>query len=258
MSGDAGNQPESPGASPAPPPVAPIAAPDRSGRELKARIWLGLSLVVIGMFLLGDTVARLRLAGDFLAAWWPWALVALAAANVLRSMLQLESLLAPGLLAFVALVALGVREGIAAATLVDFTVPAVIALTGVVLLSSVGSWLSRSWTRILVTGQVVAPGVVSGGLRPRVILGELRADLSALTTPPKDLQVTAVFGHMHLTVPAAWQLNLHATGALLTSIRGLIGTGPPEVELRVQGFCGVVSVVRAAQATPEPTERPQA
>ncbi|MGH3913229.1 MAG: hypothetical protein ACRDTC_07450 [Pseudonocardiaceae bacterium] len=254
MSGDAGDQPASRGL----PSPSPIAAPNRSGRELKARIWLGLPLVVIGVYLLGDTVARLRLAGEFVAAWWPWALMALAAANGLRSVLQLESLIAPGLLAFAALVALGVREGIAAATLVNLAVPAVIALTGVGLLASVGSWLSRSWTRILVTGQVVAPGVVPGVLRPRAILGELRVDLSALTTPPNDVQVTAVFGHVHLTVPAAWQLNLRATGALLTSIRGLIGTGPPEVKLRVLGFCGVVSVVRAAQTTPEPTEKPQA
>lgn len=243
---------------PAPPASAPITPPDRSSRELKARIWLGFPLVVIGVYLLGDTAARLRLAADFMAAWWPWALVALAAANVLRSVLQLESLLAPGLLVFVALVALGVREGVAAETLVNLAVPTVIALTGVVLLVSTGSWLSRSWTRILVTGQVVASGVVSGGLRPRAILGELRADLSALTTPPNEVQVTAVFGHVHLTVPAAWRLNLRASGALFTPIRGLIGAGPPEVELRVLGFCGVVSVVQAAQATPEATERPRA
>lgn len=253
MSGQADNQPVSPGASLEPTPIAP---PDRSGRELKTRIWIGFPLVVIGGYLVGDTAARIQLAYDVFSAGWPWALLGLATANVLRSVLQLESLLAPGLLAFAALVALGFREGTAARTLVNVVIPAVVLMTGAVFLLSAGSSLTKSWTRILVTGQVVAPGVVSGGLRPRAILGELKADLSLLAAPPQEVLVTAVFGHVRLTVPADWRLNLYATGAVLTPIRGLIGIGPPEVQLRVLGFCGVVSVVRVAQVTSEATKKP--
>lgn len=238
MSGEAGTEAAS-----------PDALPGRSGREVKARIWLGLPLAVVGGYLFGDTAARLYLAWSVFVAWWPWALLALAAANAMRSVLRLESLLAPGLLVFVALVALGIRHGTGARTLVDIVIPAVVALAGVALLLSAGSWLARSWTRVLVTGRVTAREPVSGGLRPRAILGELDADLSALTEPPTDVRVTAVFGHVRLTVPAAWRLDLRATGALLTPVRGLIGPGPHEMTLQVLGFCGVVSVVRAATTT---------
>lgn len=258
MSGEAGNQPASPSVSPAPPTSPPVPLADRSGYALKARIWFGLPLAVIGGYLLGDTAGRFQLAWDAFVAWWPWALLGLAVANVLRSVLQLESLLAPGLLAFVALVGLALRGGIAANMFTDFAVPGALALTGMALLASAGSWLTRSWTRVLVTGRVSAYESASGSLRPKAILGELRADLSPLTAPPQQVNVTAVFGHVHLTVPTTWRLDLHATGALLTPIRGVVGSGPSEVKLRVLGFRGVVSVARAVQASLEANESPQA
>ncbi|MFD8495703.1 hypothetical protein [Amycolatopsis sp. NPDC059657] len=214
--------------------------------SLKAKIWIGLPLAVAGGYLLGDTTARLRLAGEVLGTWWPWALLALAAVNLLRSTLRLESLLAPSVLAFAAVLGLALRDGVAARTLLDIVIPAVIAVTGMLLLLSAGSGLAASWTRILTTGRVVARS--SDVLQPRAILGELKADLSLLDTPPSAVRVTAVFGHVHLTIPDGWRVDLHSAGAPLTPIRGLIGTGETEIRLRVLGFCGIVTVSRTNPA----------
>ncbi|MFI7118854.1 hypothetical protein [Amycolatopsis sp. NPDC049868] len=256
MSGEGSDPSASENVRPAPRPQTPIAPAAGSGRELRARIWLGLPLAVVGGYLLGDTSARFRLAWDAFTAWWPWILLGLAAFNLVRSVLRIETLLAPGLLSFAALLALGLRNGVAA-PLMDVVVPIIVVLAGAALVLSAGSRLGRSWTRILMTGRVVASESAAGVLRPRAILGELKVDLSPLTESPGEVQVTVVFGHVRLVVPAGWRLNLRASGALLTPVRGVIGTGPSEVQLRVLGFCGAVSVVRAAPAIPEPAERRQ-
>ncbi|MEV5721790.1 hypothetical protein AB0L41_48740 [Amycolatopsis mediterranei] len=252
MSGEPGNEPTSPNTPTSPVPEVPI-GPSR--RELKVRIWLGLPLAVVGGYLCGDPAVRLQLAWGVLVVWWPLVLLALAVSNLLRSVLRLESLLAPGLLAFTAVVALSLRHDAATKALVDIALPAAVMLAGVALLLSTGSSLSKSWTRVLTTGRVVAHAGEPSDVRPAAILGELKVDLSTLVTPPQEMRVTAVFGHVDLTIPATWQLDLRAEGAVLTAIRGLTGTGLPAVTLRVLGFCGAVTVGRAAQETPTVTEK---
>jgi hypothetical protein len=121
-----------------------------AARELRGRIWLGLALVVIGTFLIGDTAHRLERTWDLTGRWRPWALFGLAAANLVVS-LRVESMLAPGLLAFIAVVALAVRHGFAGSTVVDFVLPAVVAFAGAV------------------TGRVEAPEQADDPLRPRAM-----------------------------------------------------------------------------------------
>ncbi|WP_038515086.1 hypothetical protein [Amycolatopsis japonica] len=251
MSGDAGEPSPPPGISQPKNRPAPGVLSDRSGHDLKTRIWIGLPLAVVGAYLIGDGPGRLRLAWDLIGSWWPWALAGLAAVNLLRSLLRTGSLLAPGILAFAAMTALAFREGVAARPLVDVIIPAVIVLTGMTLLLSAGSGLTASWTRFLVSGRVIASVPPPDGVRPRAILGELKADLSPMATPPEELRVTAIFGHVHLTIPATWQLDLRSGGTVLTPVRGPIGTGPLEVRLSVLGFCGLVDVVRAPPAVTE-------
>jgi hypothetical protein len=217
----------------------------RAVREHRARIWLGLALVVVGTFLIGDTAHRWERAWDLVGQWWPWALLGLAAVNLAVSLMRLESVLAPGLLAFIGLVALAIRHGFAGNTVIDFALPAMVAFAGAVLLLSSGAAAGTSWTRVLVTGRVEAPEQVHSPLRPRAILGEVKANLTTVRSRGPSIWVTVVFGHVHLVVPKTWNVTLNRDGALIVSIRDPSPSGNDrEASLRVMGFCGVVSVSR--------------
>lgn len=211
------------------------------------RWWLGLFLLAIGLFLLGNTEGRLRFAWQLVERWWPWALLALAVLNLLRSMFRVESVLAPGLVALVAAIAIAVRYEIPGRTFFDFVLPALVATAGVVLLRPVGD---RSWTRVLLTGRVEAPVKTDNRLRPRALLCELRADLRPLSTysPSREVWVTAVFGHVRLTVPRECFVELDVSGTLLTPIRDPSGNPQARegtLKVRVLGLCSVVSLARA-------------
>ncbi|HEU5472306.1 MAG TPA: hypothetical protein VFV67_16765 [Actinophytocola sp.] len=229
-----------------------LAAGPPPATERRARTWVGLLLLVAGAFLAGDTVDRVALAWAFVAAWWPWALLVLAAANLIRSVLRPESLLAPGLVAFAALTVLAFRYDLATGKLVNVILPAALALAGIALLLSVGSSAGGSWTRILLTGRVNAPPTMGDApLRPRAILGEVRANLhTAAGLAPVKVHATAIFGHVYLSIPADWHVILaDDDGRLLTPIRDPRPNGDPanrKVSLRVLGFCGIVTVYRTA------------
>lgn len=209
------------------------------------RWWLGLLLLAVGLFLLGNTGERLRLAWTVAERVWPWALLALAVLNLLRAVFRLESALAPGLLAFVAAVALAVRYEVPGQTFIDLILPAVVAMVGVALLRS-GGRADRSWTRVLITGRVEAPAAVDRRLRPSAVLCELHADLRPVSASC-EVWVTAFFGHVRLTVPKDCYVNLNTSGTLLTSIRDPERIGHrtkddrAELNVRVWSFCGVVS-----------------
>jgi hypothetical protein len=208
-----------------------------------------MGLVVVGMFLVGDTARRLDLAWTLVVQWWPWALLGLAAVNLVRSFLRLESLLAPGLLAAVAVVVIAMRQGVAGLVVIDYLVPAVLVVIGAALLLSISSRGGLSWTRVLMTGTVDAPAAVTGVLRPRVILGELRANLAVVEPGDRTvtMNVTAIFGHVRIEVPRDWKVELHAEGSLLTSVRDRRPNPAHAVatlRLHVLGIGGVVTIKR--------------
>lgn len=219
-------------------------------RERRARSWLGLLLIGTGAFLAGDTVERLQLAWAFVERWWPWALLGLAFINLARSILRIESVLAPGLLAAVAAIVLALRHGIATHTVLDIALPLALTFAGAALLLSIGAKSEKSWTRVLMTGRVAPTDPVTGVLRPRAVLGEVRVNLTTLKEPSGELTVhaTAVLGHVHFEIPSAWHVVVDAEGAVLTSLRDSKDNGDESgrhVRLSILGFCGIVTVVRS-------------
>ncbi|WP_369248730.1 hypothetical protein [Streptomyces sp. R41] len=231
---------------------------DTGGRRgHRSRLWFGLSVLAMGSFTVGDSAHRVRAAADWLVAWWPWLLLSLALLNLLRSAITPGSLIAPSLLTAVTLGGLAAAHGISAHTLADFVVPAALIVVGLALVLSSQRADSYRWTRVLATGRVRTTDALGSHTNcPQVILravaGELRADLTdSFLDGSLDVQVTAVAGHVHLTVPRDWPITVHTTGTLLTRV---IDTGPRagsdaevahEAELHLLGLCGAVSLVRA-------------
>jgi hypothetical protein len=229
------------------------------GRGHRSRLWLGLTVLAAGSFAIGDSAHRVRAAADCLLAWWPWLLLALALLNLLRSAITPGSLIAPGLLAAVALGGLAVAHGISTRTLADFVAPAVLILVGLALLLSSRESESNRWTRILATGRVRTTNAVGSRTEnPLVILravaGELRADLTgSFLDGSLTVQVTAVAGHVHLTIPRDWPVTVRTAGTVLTRVSDMgprkgtntDTTAAREVGLHLLGLCGAVSVVRA-------------
>ncbi|WP_434442206.1 hypothetical protein [Lentzea sp. E54] len=222
-----------------------------AARELRARIWFGLPLIAAGAFLVGDAAQRLVSAWNFVGRYWPWLLLGLACLNLIRSLFRVESLLAPGLVAVVALTALALRSEVASSMILDWVLPVLIIVVGTTLLWSVGARVRRSWTRVLSTGRVAAPEELPKRLRPRAIVGEIEVDFRAARSGEMDvdLEVTAVFGWVRIVVPRAWQVELGHQGVLLSKIvdRAAGEQGDPrerKLLLHVMGFCGIVSVSR--------------
>lgn len=226
----------------------------RGRTAARSRIWAGLTALALGCFLVGDTVHRARTALDAVAEWWPWALLALALFNLLRSAVPMDSLTGPAVLAFVALCGLALSRGLDARAVQNLAVPLALAGSGAVLLVTAGtSGTNSRWTGFLATRRVHVP-VESGELLVfRALCGELRADLTALSTDgPTTFHITAVAGHVHLIVPRSWRVRVHASGALLTRVNE---TGPRnedpksaarhEVACHLLGVCGSVSITHA-------------
>ncbi|WP_043677135.1 LiaF transmembrane domain-containing protein [Streptomyces xylophagus] len=223
----------------------------------RSRLWLGLAVLIVGSFALGDSTHRVRAAADWLSSWWPWLLLALALLNLLRSAITPGSLIAPGLLAALALGGLAAAHGISARNLADFVAPAALIVVGLALVLSSHETESHQWTRVLATGRVrTADGLGSRTDTSQVVLraiaGELRADLTdSFLDGSLTVQVTAVAGHVHLTVPRDWPVTVRTAGTVLTRVSD---TGPRagtdadtarEVGLHLLGLAGAFSLVRA-------------
>ncbi len=223
-----------------------------AARELRARIWFGLPLIAAGAFLVGDAAHRLLLAWTFVGRHWPWILLGLACLNLIRSLFRVESMLAPGLVAVVALTALALRSEVASSMVLDWVLPVLIIVVGTTLLWSVAARVRKSWTRVLSTGRVSVQGRCPDVLRPRAVVGEITVDLLAAQDAPMnvDTDVTAVFGWVQVVVPQSWHVELASQGLLLSKIidRGPADPGEqagrPTLTLHLMGFCGVVSISR--------------
>jgi hypothetical protein len=226
-----------------------------------------LIALAVGCFLVGDTLHRARAALDAAAEWWPWTLLALALLNLLRSVVPVDSLIGPAVLAVVAVCGLTVSRGLDTRAVQNLAVPLALAGSGAVLLMTSGASDGRTrWTGFLSTRRVHVPAEGGELLVFRAVCGELRADLRATHAGGlTSVHVTAVAGHVHLIVPRSWQVKVHASGALLTRVsetgrqdRRLTGDldTPPhsdsgldpksgaqdEVAFHLLGICAAVSI----------------
>jgi hypothetical protein len=221
-------------------------------RASRLRRGLGLLAVAVGSYLIGAPAQRAHTAWEFTARWWPWALLCLAACNVLRAAITPSSLIAPLMLAAVSTAALLSAGDISARVFTDFGLPAVLALSGALLIgATTPKGRGNRWSRTLTTGRVVIPADARGTLTLRSVLGELRADLTqqpagGLTT----VNVTAVVGHVRVDIPRNRWVEVNSSGALLTHITetGPAPEEPPDPStgfvVHVLGICGSVGIVR--------------
>ncbi|MFF3563312.1 hypothetical protein ACFYXS_25015 [Streptomyces sp. NPDC002574] len=226
------------------------------GRGRRFRVWVGLGALALGSFAVGDTVDRVRAAAGWAAAWWPWVLLALAAFNLLRSAVEVGSLIGPGLLVGAALIGLVAAHGIKDPALMNLALPGVLVLAGAVLLGPSRGSRADVWSRFLATGRVYAPAAIGARtqhrrLTVRAVAGEIRADFTGSTLDGSmAVHVTAIAGHVHLTVPRNWPVAVRSSGMVLTRVTD---TGPTDrveeerdgVGLHLLGVCGAVSLVRA-------------
>ncbi|MER5385243.1 hypothetical protein ABT040_34080 [Streptomyces sp. NPDC002688] len=217
----------------------------QEGRTSRTRIWGGVLALAVGSYAAGDAAHRLHEAATLAADWWPWALLGLAALNLLRSAVPVGSLIGPLLLATLALGGLAASGGVARETLTDRVVPCALVLTGAALLLSAGR--AARTTRVLSTGRVDIRQSSSDPLALRAVVGELRADLSRTGHAGVVLHVTAIVGHVRLSVPRDALVRIHDTGAVLTRIRAAAEGRPAKCgqvfDIHVLGVCGAVSVV---------------
>ncbi|GAB7103960.1 hypothetical protein JCM4814A_22740 [Streptomyces phaeofaciens JCM 4814] len=229
-----------------------MAGGEEGTRGSRARVRVGLPAVILGCYLVGDSVHRARAAIEFGARWWPWMLLGLAVVNLLRSALPAASLIGPLVLASIAVAGL-VRSGhLGTGTVMDLALPGLLALCGAALLwGASGGELRSSWTRVLTSGRIAAPRPMGKTLVLRAVLGELRADLTATGEYERDtVHVTAFAGHIRMTVPRDRWVNVHASGTVLTRV---VETGAPPAKVvdpsvgltvHVLGVCAVVGIVR--------------
>lgn len=227
-----------------------MACGEGHGRASRVRTWVGILAVATGALLAGDPAHRTHTMLEWAVKWWPWGLLALASVNLLRSIVPAGSFVGPLVLGAIAVAGLGFTHGLNAHLARDLLAPTVLAVAGATLvLSAARSERRTSWTRLLATGAIVVPPTTGHLLTVRAVLGELRADLRQLEESV-EVNVTAIAGHIRLTVPRTSEVRVHAPGALLTRV-----TRPdsrpdepvgPEVEftIHVLGVCGAVSIAR--------------
>jgi hypothetical protein len=221
-------------------------------RTSRAPLWGGLLAVALGCSLAGDVVHRARAVLEFGARWWPWALLGLVVVNLLRSALPTGSLIGPLLLAAVAVAGLLASSHVGSGVLANLALPGILAAGGAALVVDVAATGRRSsWSRFLTTGRVVVPRSVARTVTIRAVLGELRADFTnAAQDTGTTVHVTAVAGHIRMTVPRDRWVKVHTSGALLTRVAE---TGPESADtpdpsagitVHVLGVCSVVGIVR--------------
>jgi hypothetical protein len=229
-----------------------MAQGEDSTRTSRVRVCAGLLAVILGCYLAGDVAHRARAALDFGARWWPWVLLGLAAVNLVRSALPTGSLIGPSLLVCVALAGLVTSDQVSARALTNLALPGLLALGGCLLLLGVSSTGPRSsWSRVLTTGRVVVPHGSGKTVTVRAVLGELRADLTGPAAAGRTtVHVTAVAGHIRMTVPRDRRVRVHSSGAFLTRV---VDSGPKPTEvtdpstgltIHVLAMCSVVGIIR--------------
>lgn len=232
-----------------------VARTDRE-RGRRPAPWLGLGALALGSFAVGDTLHRVRVAAEWAVTWWPWLLLALAVLNLVRSFVAVSSLIAPGVLAAIALVGLAHGHAVSGRVLVNVVLPVSLAVVGVALLRPSVRPGDGRWTRFLSTGRVRGPGAIGERTRHprlelRAVAGEIRADLTGSALDGDvTVHITAVAGHVHLTVPRSWPVTVQTTGMVLTRVtdsgpRDAIDTDSGGVGLHLLGLGGAVSLVRA-------------
>jgi hypothetical protein len=223
-----------------------------AGQRRSAR-WLGVVLLAAGSYLVGDPGRRLAAAWDLLAAWWPWALLALAVFNLFRTIVRVESLLAPGVLGLAGLLGLVLTHRIGASIVFDIAIPIALVTGGALLALSGDSPGRHSWTRVLFGKSARAPAFVQEPLRARAILTDLSVDLGSIDWAAQQheviIYVTAVLGRVELVVPQNREIVLHAGRCLLTRISGppVPGDQPPAANkprVHVLALCAIVRVSR--------------
>ena len=222
-----------------------------SNRDTRFRLWLGIAAVGIGSFIAGDASHRLNVALDAVIAWWPWALLGLAAVNLLRSLIQPESLYGPALPAAIGLLGIGIAHAVAGSTALDVLFPAACVRLGGLLLLSVGARDRQRMTRILTTGWAQGPKEILDDttLHMRAIAGELHVDLRpSLLEADLQAEITAICGHVSIDIPRNWTVTTDPPGMLLTRI---VDNGPRHeqdedyrLNVRILGFCGAVTINR--------------
>jgi hypothetical protein len=227
---------------------------DGADRALRLRARLGVLAVAVGCYLAGAPAQRARTALDFTAHWWPWGLLGLAAVNLLRSAVPRGGFIGPAALSAAALTGLMASYGPDHSALPRIVLPGVLALCGAgLVLGTVPTGGRSAWGRFLTTGRVVVPAETPGTLTLRAVLGELRADLRHMEAEGwRTVHVTAVVGHVQVTVPRECTVRMHTSGSFLTRIqeaRPSPESGPPEpstgLTIHVLGVCGAVGVFRA-------------
>lgn len=225
---------------------------DVRNRASRFRVWTGIVVLGAGCFLAGDAARRTGEALVFVARWWPWILLAVALLNLLRSAMPTGSYIGPLLLGAVALVGLAMSDRVGSQHVENIALPGVLVIAGAGLaLAASHDVRTTSWTRFLTTGRVVMPKGARGTVTVRAVLGDLRADL---TQAPADdettVHLTAIAGHVQLTVPKDRTVRVHASGAVLTHIgeTGVDPVEPPDTSrgftIHVLGVCGAVGIVR--------------
>ncbi|MFF7565392.1 hypothetical protein ACFZB4_36195 [Streptomyces pseudovenezuelae] len=132
----------------------------------------------------------------------------------------------------------------------DQLTPALLMAIGAALVLSPARFNYRtSWTRLLTTGDVVVSPSASRLFTLRAVLGELRADLREVQGQV-EVNVTAIAGHVRLTVPRKSAVRVNAQGALLTRVpppsaeAGQQPHSEKEFTIHVLGVCGAVSIAR--------------
>ncbi|GAA0328149.1 hypothetical protein ACKI1I_18650 [Streptomyces turgidiscabies] len=221
-------------------------------RASRFRVWAGIVVLGVGCFLAGDTARRASEALAFGARWWPWILLTVALLNLFGSAMPTGSYIGPLVLGAVALVGLAVSNSVGAQPLEDVALPGVLVVTGAGLaLAASHDARTTSWTRFLTSGQVTMPKGSRGTVTVRAVLGDLRADLTRASADDETtVHLTAVAGHVQVTVPRDRTVRVHTSGAVLTHI-GETGVDPVEpaehsrgFTIHVLGVCGAVGIVR--------------
>ncbi|MGW0811366.1 hypothetical protein [Nonomuraea sp. NPDC002799] len=227
------------------------------GKGCRPKIWLGLLAIAFGSIVAWHTSHDGTSAiTNWAAVAWPWLLLTLAVTNFLRSAIKIGSLIGPGLLASTAGGGLAAGAGADHSTLAIVVFSVLSILTGTVLLRSSGKTSEAGWTRGMITGCVKAAEAVGNRtphprLTLRALAGEIRADFgSSRLEGPLTVRVTAIAGHVHLTVPRNWPVVVMSTGTVLTRItdtgnlNDIDVDGAYSLRLHLLGLCGAVSLVR--------------
>jgi hypothetical protein len=219
------------------------------------RLWAGLVILGAGSYLIGGVDKRLELAAGLLRSWWPWALLALAAINLGRTIVRSESLIAPGLIALAAIIGLLARRPEAVSNIINLAIPGALILIGTLLALSYGCRRSDRWVRVLTSARVHIHDQIPQEITVWAIAGELRLDFAGAgldTTQEVTIAVKVILGHVHLDVPRNWPIHLPADPRsdrlVLTKIKD-IGVrdqqeGDHGATLHLTGFCGAVTLLR--------------